>query len=342
MNEEPRTLQLHRDAIAAHEHDDPKTALRLLHEAVEIDPFDPALHNSLGAIYRAIGAYGPAIAHFQEAIALNPGFEMPRNNLKRALEIAGENVQENVYDIKYRGRRLPDSPKVLVVSHERSGTHLLINTIAFNFGYGSQWINVRTDAINGKPDPGPHLASFKERNVTNVLKSHHARPLFGETIEDLLSEFKIFYIVRDPRDVMTSYWRFAGQAVGEEGPRSNSVDVFVRSEPAGRALLYEYPPSADMANRWRQHVAGWLPETDSGAVHLVRYEDLLDNFDDTLQGIADHMETEALHRFKPDLSLPAVAPWRGVAGSWRERMSADTADYIKDTAGNLMGRFGYD
>lgn len=342
MIEEPRSLQLHRQAIAAHEQDDPKTALRLLNEAVDIDPMDAALHNSLGAIYRAVGAYGPAIAHFQEAIALNPTFEMPRNNLKRAFEISGETVHEHAYDTRYRGRRLPDSPKILVISHERSGSHFLINTIAFNFGYGSQCIDVRTDLIAGRPDPAPHLASFKGRTISNVFKSHHARPLFGDSFDGLLDDFKVFYIVRDPRDVMTSYWRFAGQALLDEGPRAESVDVFSRMRPTGRAMFYEHPASADMITRWRRHVDGWQPEVDAGNVYLLRYEDLLGDFEDTLDRISGYLDAKPLHCFQPDIKLPSIAPWHGVVGSWRERMTPDGEAYVKGIAGPLMGRFGYD
>ncbi|MDA0997047.1 MAG: sulfotransferase domain-containing protein [Proteobacteria bacterium] len=341
MSDESKTLQLHRKAIAAHEQDDPKAALRYLHEALDLDPLDPALHNTIGALYRAIGAYGPAISHFQEAIALNPTYEVPRNNLKRSLEIAGPEVQETLYDIRYRGQRLADSPKVLVIGHERSGLHFLINTLALNFGYISQWIDIRTDAIAGQPDPTPHLSSYKNRTLSNVLKSHHARPLFGETLEDFLTEFKIFYIVRDPRDAMTSFWRFAGTGDGDLGPRTDSVDAFVRSAPSGQPLLFEHPPSTDMIARWSQHVGGWLPDMDSGAVKLVKYEDLLGNYDETLDGIADHMATPPIHRLHPDPSLPGRTPWKSTSGIWRERMSVETESYIGGIAGNLMFRLGY-
>ncbi len=342
MNEEPIHLRLHRDAIDAFNSDDQKTALRLLNEAIDLEPTDPALHNSIGAIYRAIGAIGPAVAHFQESIALNPEFSMPRDNLLRTIEITGPNVPSSGYDISIRGERRPASPKVLVVSHERSGTHLLINTLAFNFGYLCHWIDVRSEAEDETPNPIPHLFSFKDKTVSNVFKSHHARPLFGEDLGDLAEHFKIIYIVRDPRDAMTSFWRFAGQSAINEGPRASTVDAFVRSPPEGRPLVFEYPPSSDMITRWRQHVSGWLGETETDNVHLVRYEDLIGDFDDTLGALETFMETPARHRLIPDLALPAVGTWKGKIGNWRNRMSVETKDYIQGVAGPLMNRLGYE
>ena len=76
--------------------------------------------------------------------------------------------------------------KILVVSHERSGTHFLINSIAFNFGYGERQIDLdlAQGFICSRPEQATAwLARCRGVFIPNVFKAHHARallcPFFG-------------------------------------------------------------------------------------------------------------------------------------------------------------------
>ena len=64
--------------------------------------------------------------------------------------------------------------KVLVISHERSGTHFLINSIAQCFGYDHKEIPlVHTQGVSWR-DPQAFrnwMAQYQGRFVPNVFKS---------------------------------------------------------------------------------------------------------------------------------------------------------------------------
>src|SRR5438132_1444947 len=102
------------------------------------------------------------------------------------------------------------SKKAWVFSHERSGTHFLMNTLAANFGYIARpWFNFDYELGINFHAPAAIMKVFQpmhDKPVLNIVKSHHGYGFMAESIHYLLEQFHIFYIYRDPRDVMLSYW----------------------------------------------------------------------------------------------------------------------------------------
>lgn len=69
---------------------------------------------------------------------------------------------------------------------------------------------------------------------------------------------KVIYLVRDPRDVMVSYWWFRKHL----GHFSGGLSEFIRSEAYG-------------IDTWCRHVQGWVEKTPAmTSIDFVRYEDL--------------------------------------------------------------------
>jgi hypothetical protein len=76
----------------------------------------------------------------------------------------------------FRERR----PPVMVVSHERSGTHFLMNSIARGYGYTAKpWVDMDGDSmpINffHPPAIAGTLAALADRRIAAIIKSHHLR-----------------------------------------------------------------------------------------------------------------------------------------------------------------------
>ena len=60
----------------------------------------------------------------------------------------------------------PAKKNCIIVSHERSGTHFLMNTLALNFGYISEpWINLDFETGMNFHAPGALLAFFQEKGL---------------------------------------------------------------------------------------------------------------------------------------------------------------------------------
>jgi hypothetical protein len=117
--------------------------------------------------------------------------------------------------------------------------------------------------IHAYPD-----ATFADPNGPRLIKSHHP---YVPQIPVVGSTQKAVYLVRHPIDVMASAWDFENLTSG--GARSTSSPefrAFVRRwlETGGDAFPW--------CGTWVQHVRSWLSQSDV-PVHLVRYEELVDD-----------------------------------------------------------------
>lgn len=140
--------------------------------------------------------------------------------------------------------------KIAVISHERSGTHFLMNAIATNFGYISNpWWNFDFDQPINFHAPQAiqqYLQQAHDYSVLNILKSHHPVAFFNEIIDYLADQFHIFYIYRDPRDVLVSNWKLIRSFNWDEGPKTETAGDFIRAEPSGAMLRYQKKQERNM------------------------------------------------------------------------------------------------
>lgn len=219
---------------------------------------------------------------------------------------------------------------ILVISHERSGTHFLINTLAFNFGYPERPVNV--------PQNEPQASFFEEyRNSLVVLKSHHHLKLLPL---EVLKYFYVFYVLRDGRDVMTSCWTYFNRSPKEIFPHTKTVGDLLRMDVSSWPFSLGYsPPSRNLAERWANHVESWYSVP---GLCLVRFEDLLLHFEDTVSRLSRFIQlptTKPLR--KPTLQDFCVAPWRGTIGTWKEFFTTEDLNFFLSYAGETLLRIGY-
>lgn len=160
---------------------------------------------------------------------------------------------------------------------------------------------------------------------------------------------KVVYVVRDPRDVMVSFFHFLRGLGSFEG----DISVLVRSPKYG-------------INAWCKHVRSWLalsPETQN--LMFVRYEDLKKDTPSTIKGLyalLGHQVDDALLQAAieassfenmralerdygyggRDVSRTLKLMRKGEAGSWKEEVPRRDAEYIKQVAADWMAHFGYE
>lgn len=162
------------------------------------------------------------------------------------------------------------------------------------------------------------------------------------------------YVVRNPLDVAISYAHHAGTTVDKAIEHMTLTNV----ETAGKeGAIYE------VLGSWRQHVFSWT-RNPSPAIHIMRYEDMLDDpmrafgalarhllLKPTDRQLADAIELSSFSRLKTQerekgfRERPPNADQdffrEGRAGQWKEILSeAQIARLVRDHA-DQMRRFGY-
>jgi hypothetical protein len=211
-----------------------------------------------------------------------------------------------------------------VISHERSGTHYLINTILKNC------IDIKTLHNIGEWF-GPydnHTRRFNHINEVNksissmkgIIKSHCDVKLFQSRYVAL----PVIYVVRDPRDVIVSWWHYLNNDLyykynpNVPDLRCPSISEFIR-RPVSDFLRFCYSLRGAFTNvieRWASHVAGW---DKADHVLIVRYEHLQLDFNKTIQIIAQHIGADLKEHLEPVKFGEGVShlPRKGIIGDWK-------------------------
>jgi hypothetical protein len=202
---------------------------------------------------------------------------------------------------------------VLVVSHERSGTHFLMNSIARGYGYHAQpWIDLDYHHLPINYFAPPALAKalirFADQRIASIIKSHHAFEFFDEIIDQVLGKFTVFYIHRDPVAVMQSFWPFINHWSWHEGPRVADALAFARAEPEGQLMRYQMKQRRNMLDRWAAHVEGWVGAAEGRPrLRIVRYDRLLNDYAATLTSFSDLLGASPIDLTPPPPDVNVVA-----------------------------------
>jgi hypothetical protein len=237
---------------------------------------------------------------------------------------------------------------VIVVSHERSGTHFLMNTLAACYGYVSQpWIDFDHPplAINFYSPPAirDHLLGLAAGARTHLIKTHHQAGFFRGELPVLAEHFVFLYIHRNPVDVLLSYWRYMHRWSWLEGPKVADPLTFARAEPCGHMMRYQLRQHANLMQRWAAHVEGWLEEAAAvRRVRVIRFEDLDSRFEEVVQGLAWVLgqPPRAILRPSREVNVIAGGP-QDPSGRGIPPDVEGLRDLCRATIGTTMKRLGY-
>jgi hypothetical protein len=244
--------------------------------------------------------------------------------------------------------RLADGRRpVMVVSHERSGTHFLMNALAACFDYVSKpWVSIDQHRfnINFYSADNLHrvLSGLIEARLANTLKSHHEFAFFAKFIAQLEQAIDIVYIYRNPADVMASYWRYLHTWPWAEGPEVESVYQFANTPPMGALMRLQFRQYDTMLDRWASHVQHWTEARRLANLHVVRYEDLKRHYGDTMRRLGEALRVSPRQIVQPS-RYENVVPGGKVA--FTPRPEADDREAVTTLAlskyPELMASLGY-
>ena len=192
------------------------------------------------------------------------------------------------------------------------------------------------------------LLNLCRRPSQRIIKSHEAYDVRYK---------KVIYIVRDPRDVVISYWKH--QQKMRIIPLDYPLELF------GKEFLHRNLPYGT----WYGNVGSWLGARKATKdFMIIKYEDLLDDTVGTLKSILNgidgfpplrkdvskavelsdfnrmkKLEKQQFPKWKPmKKSIKEINFMRsGSSGQWRTTLSPDLASSIWQQWGHLMREFGY-
>lgn len=214
---------------------------------------------------------------------------------------------------------------VMVCSHERSGTHFLMNSIARNSAFHNDpWLDYDYDPLGSFHNFHDCKAvkslfgRLSEDKCASIIKSHFAASFFvGEENEFLLPGLcKTLYIARNPIDVMLSFRRYVEYCAWDEGPRAKSVADFFNAAPRARMLRYQSSENGSILERWKKNFLGWLDLAAANREHVlvVKYDDLDRDHANETRRVLDFLGCKAPEtiarpsRFFQIIYVPPVAP----------------------------------
>jgi hypothetical protein len=239
-------------------------------------------------------------------------------------------------------------PAVIIASHERSGTHFLMNALAACYGYVSApWVNFDTFSV-GVNFYYPRAVSdvllkLAEHPMANIVKSHHPADFFIQVLPALAERYVFFTIVRDPVSVMLSFWRFLHGLPWAEGPKVADPVTLARSEPCGQMMRYQMRQYPTLLARWAAHVDSWLNAAQScPRVAVVRYEDLDQHYAETMHGFAPLLgrPPQALSRPARDVNVIPGGP-EDPTGAGIPPDLEKLRRLCRESVGDTMTRLGY-
>lgn len=260
---------------------------------------------------------------------------------------------------------VPECRPVIVASHPRSGTHLLMDVLRRQFPACSSWkwplerldrLYCNIDELHpGSDNLDEHTACRILRRTQRPLVKTHAWPgyeetFFGDQPHKLDSDWKrsldqgtIFYIYRDGRDVLCSYQLFRQKFDRDaQGP----IGDFLRGAEADQ----------NRVRRWANHVRSWRSSPDA---HPVQFERLIDSPEEVLQDVAQVLGLEPVWD-EPLLPRPFSSIWEsrwarlarmrpestaiinGERQDWRECFTAEDRAFFHEQAGELLIELGYE
>jgi len=249
-----------------------------------------------------------------------------------------------------------EAPPVFGNSKPKSGSHLLLQILnGFTQIMPYQYVEA---------EPVRTINKAGDRRVVNDITAdlrHVKRGVIGwgyveaskENISILCQPGRVnFFIYRDPRDMLVSQVYFATdmhEGHGMHAFYTSLPDFGERLKIAITGIDSDGLKMVSVKQRY-EGVFEWLEQP---GVMSIRFEDLINNCDITLNAMLDEVEKTGykiptLREKSLEILLEAIQPQKsrtfrsGETGGWREHFTHEHKAIFKDVAGDLLVRLGYE
>src|SRR6266545_2920461 len=273
--------------------------------------------------------------------------------LRRTIRPAGKTLQAVA-----RWKRLSfiEAPPIFGNSKPKSGSHLLLQILnGFTQIMPYKYVNaepIRTIEKEGRRK--------KQEEILDELKSI-PRGVIGwgyveatpENVAFLCKPDRVnYFIYRDPRDMLVSQVFFATDMNEEHG-----MHEYYKSLPNFGERLKVAITGIDQDGLYmvsvKQRYASVFEWREQPNVMCIRFEDLINNRDATLDAMLDEVESIGYKIPTPrekalSILVQAIQPGKshtfrsGKTGGWREHFTEEHKKLFKDLTGDLLVKLGYE
>ncbi len=257
---------------------------------------------------------------------------------------------------RWKRTSFDEAPPVFGNSKPKSGSHLLLQVLA-GFTQIMPYAYVAADPVRTITKDG-HRRSGQEildelRQIPEGVVGWGYVEASPENTGFLCQPGRVnYFIYRDPRDMLVSQVHFATDMYEEHGMHAyyqSLPDFGARLKAAITGVARDGARMVSVRQRY-EGVFQWLEQP---AVLCIRFEDLVNQRDQTLTAMLDRVETTGYHIPTPrerSLSIlaQAIRPKRsrtfrsGKTGEWRQHFTEEHKKLFKDVAGNLLIELGYE
>lgn len=274
-------------------------------------------------------------------------------SIRRTLRPLGKTVQAIA---RWKRFSFDESPPIFGNAKPKSGSHLLLQVLnGFTRIMPYCYVEaepVRTITKDGRRRNGAEILADLQRLPHGVIGWGYVEAT-PENVSFLTSSGRVnYFIYRDPRDMLVSQVFFATDMHEEHG-----MHAYYQSLPDFGERLKVAITGIDR-DGWRmvsvkeryEGVFQWLA---TPGVLCIRFEDLIENRDATLNAMLDEVEKTGYQIPMPrkqalSVLVDAIQPKKsrtfrsGKTGGWREYYTEDHKRLFKDVAGDLLVRLGYE
>ena len=277
----------------------------------------------------------------------------PADQLRRILRGPGKSAQAV---LRWKRFQFDEAPAIFGNAKAKSGSHLLLQVLN-GFCRIAPYRYVAEDPVRGNTPEG------RRRSADEILNDLQRIPtgVIGWGYLDATPENTAllcqpgrvnYFIYRDPRDLLVSQVHFATDMHEQHGMHDYYKSLPNFSERLKVAITGIDRDGLHMVSV-RERYTGVFQWLEQASVMCLRFEDLIERRDATLNAMLDTLEKPGYRLPVPrEQALPiliqAIQPRKshtfrsGKTGGWRERFSDEHRQLFKEVAGDLLVRLGYE
>lgn len=258
--------------------------------------------------------------------------------------------------VRWKRLSFRDAPPIFGNSKPKSGSHLLLQILnGFTQIIPYRYVAadpVRTIVKQGRRKTIEEVLADLRRLPSSVIGWGYVEAA-PENVAFLCQPERVnYFIYRDPRDMLVSQVFFATDMNEEHGMHEfykSLPDFGERLKVAITGIDQDGLYMVSVKQRYEE-VFRWLEQK---YVHCIRFEDLIENRNATLNAMLDEVEKTGYKIPTPrpqalSILTEAIQPGKshtfrsGKTGGWREHFTPEHKKLFKEIAGDLLVRLGYE